>query len=152
MHIHAAAEMADLAVVAVVGGDSAMVVMVLNAGQHSGRGGQPTLLDDARPGRTCGVKVIVQRPVALFAPVRASAVAPRSRGRSPRWQLTGHETLAGLAQVLRTLPDPDDPVITRAFMLTATNDELDGLSPKQWLEQVGAVARVTALIISLRHS
>lgn len=69
-----------------------------------------------------------------------------------RWQLTDHGTLSGLPQMLRALPDPDDPVTTRAFMLTATDDEPDRLSPKQWLEHVGTVAPVTAVFISFRHS
>lgn len=108
-----------------------------------------THLPATEMGRILGLDVesVYQR----YVDVELAGAEREGRVVFPRWQLAPDGTLPGLHRILRALPDPDDSVTTRAFMLNPT-EELDGMSPKQWLEQVGAVAAVTALIISLRHT
>ncbi len=83
----------------------------------------------------------------LYSP---SAGTPGQSLRFPAWQFVEGRVVPGLRQIIPVMPAYYHPLSIRRFM-TTPNDELDGLSPVQWLSQGGPTAVVVRLADELGY-
>lgn len=68
----------------------------------------------------------------------------------PAWQFAGRHVVPGLRQIIPAFPRFFHPLSIEHFM-TAPNEELNDLSPVQWLVQGGAVRDVVVLVDALGY-